>query len=271
MCFVFILEVLIMDHSIKKRVCFFLLSMGFLPFSTIAFAQGLTGLTYLREQDNGTQSAYIQYLLYLPERYYSQTDYAWPLVVYLHGYLDINNYSNLMDGSLPGILEERRDLPFIAVCPHMKTSESWNPDKIRNIIDHISSEYRINKIKIYLTGISWGGKGTWATACAYPDLFAAIAPVCGPGSWPESQETADKLGNLPVWVFHGQNDTYYPSANVIKMVDGLRSYGANIRFTLYPDLGHECWNQTYSNLELCSSPACLSTPCRARLPLFARN
>ena len=132
----------------------------------------------------------------------------------------------------------------------MLKKESWNPDKVIDFIMHIMKNYRIDKDRIYLTGASWGGEGTWNTACAYPDFFAAIAPVCGPGNWYAAAETAGKLRSLPIWVFHGEKDYYYPATSVVKMVDVLRSNGATVVFTLYPDLGHECWNQTYSNENL---------------------
>ena len=233
-----------------RRVCVISIWTGLMILSSIAFAQGPTGLSYKSEGNEDSRLGYQRFLLYLPERYHENTHTKWPLIIYLHGYYDINNYESLMDGSLPGLLETRKDLPFVVACPHMLTTESWNPDKIMNFTKRIIRNYRIDKNSIYLTGISWGGDGTWNTACAYPEFFAAIAPVCGPGNWYAAAETARKLRSLPIWVFHGEKDYYYSATSVVKMVDGLRSNGATVVFTLYPDLGHECWNQTYSNENL---------------------
>jgi predicted peptidase len=88
-----------------------------------------------------------------------------------------------------------------------------------------------------------GGYGTWELAAEYPESFAAIVPICGAGS----TEDVDRLKTLPAWVFHGQRDPAVPSRYSIEMVDALKKAGANVTFTLYPDLGHDCWTATYAN------------------------
>jgi predicted peptidase len=123
---------------------------------------------------------------------------------------------------------------------------SWNPDEVQDFVIYIGNKFRVDEKRLYLTGISWGGAGTWTTICAYPDLFAAAAPVCGISK----RKNARKLIHLPVWVFRGAKDNTIPASISVEMVDALMSCAANVRFTLYPDLGHEYWDQTYSNPEL---------------------
>jgi predicted peptidase len=207
-----------------------------------------TGQLYHAEEKGESDIGYTHYLLYLPHRYYRQRDAEWPLIVYLHGYYDINNLTSMMDGSIPGLLAKKNDLPFVVASPHMVRTEAWNPEKIRRFVLFVCKEYRIDKNRMYLTGISWGGKGTLETLITYPDFFAAAAPLCCYGLSPAMyQEYTSKLSHVPIWVFHGALD----SPSVVKgLVDALADSGAEVRFTLYPDLGHEIWDQTYSNPEL---------------------
>ena len=102
---------------------------------------------------------------------------------------------------------------------------------------------------MYLTGLSMGGFGTWTLAAAYPRRFAAIAPICGGGS----PKDAPKLKSLPIWVFHGAQDKTVPLARSEDMVKALKGAGAGeVKFTVYPDAGHDSWTATYDNPELYS-------------------
>ena len=93
-----------------------------------------------------------------------------------------------------------------------------------------------------------GGYGTWALAAAHPEKFAAIAPICGGGN----PADAKKLAALPIWVFHGAKDTTVPPQRSEEMVAALKAVGANPKFTVYPDAGHDSWTATYDNPEFYS-------------------
>jgi predicted peptidase len=93
-----------------------------------------------------------------------------------------------------------------------------------------------------------GGYGTWALAAAHPEKFAAIAPICGGGN----PADAKKLAGLPIWVFHGAKDTTVPPQRSEEMVAALKVVGANPKFTVYPDAGHDSWTATYDNPEFYS-------------------
>jgi predicted peptidase len=100
--------------------------------------------------------------------------------------------------------------------------------------------------RVYLTGLSMGGYGTWHLAAAQPERFAAIAPICGGGN----PAQANKLKNLPVWAFHGTKDHVVPLSESEIMVFALKAHNGNIKFTVYPEVEHDSWTQTYNNPEL---------------------
>ena len=91
-----------------------------------------------------------------------------------------------------------------------------------------------------------GGFGTWALAAAHPERFAAIAPICGGGD----PKQAERLKDLPIWVFHGAKDPTVPLARSEEMVKALKEAGGEPKFTVYPDAGHDSWTETYDNPEL---------------------
>ena len=97
--------------------------------------------------------------------------------------------------------------------------------------------------RIYLTGLSMGGYGTWATATRYPDRFAAIAPICGGGE----VLLANLLKDTPIWAFHGDADTVVPLSKSQEMVEAVNRSGGNAKLTIYPGVNHDSWTQTYNN------------------------
>ena len=100
--------------------------------------------------------------------------------------------------------------------------------------------------RVYLTGFSMGGFGTWQTAAAYPDVFAAIAPLCGMSDLPD----APRLARIPIWAFHGAQDVNVPVPESRTMINALKNAGADARLTVYPDIAHDCWTMTYRDSRL---------------------
>ena len=91
-----------------------------------------------------------------------------------------------------------------------------------------------------------GGYGTWGLAIAYPQRFAAIAPICGGGD----PSAVCEIKDVPVWTFHGAKDTVIPVEHSEQMVEHLKSCGGNVQFTIYPDVDHDAWTRTYANPQL---------------------
>ena len=191
------------------------------------------------------------YLLYLPDGY-SKSRKRWPLILFLHGAgqrgSDVEKIK--VHGPPMLIAKEGRKYPFIIVSPQCPEDDWWSSARQINILnallDEIVERYRIDKDRIYLTGMSMGGFGTWRLAIEYPDRFAAIAPVCGRG---ETVRVA-RIARIPVWVFHGAKDNTVPISDSEAMVEALKKAGGDVKFTIYPEAGHDSWTETYNNPEL---------------------
>ena len=191
----------------------------------------------------------LRYLLFLPEDYQKQPGKKWPLILFLHGIGERGDDLDLVKlHGIAKIVEEQPDFPFIAVSPQCPQDTMWreHPRTLKAILDQVMSDYAVDEQRIYLTGLSMGGFGTWGLAMAYPDLFAAIAPICGGGI----SELVAAIRDVPVWAFHGAEDPAVPLEASQRMVDALQAAGGNVRFTVYPGVGHDSWTQTYENPEL---------------------
>ena len=118
------------------------------------------------------------------------------------------------------------------------------PEELAALLDVLEEKYKVDRDRIYVTGLSMGGFGTWALAAHQPGRFAAIAPVCGGGD----VKTVEKFAHLPVWVFHGGRDRVVPQSRSDVMVEALKKAGAtNVKYTVYPEAGHDSWTETYNN------------------------
>jgi predicted peptidase len=186
-----------------------------------------------------------RYLLYLPPGYAEQKRKRWPLVLFLHGAGERGDNLDLVKThGPPKLVEEGRPFPFLLASPQCPADEWWDIAALGALVEVLTKEYRVDPNRIYLTGISMGGYGTWALAQALPDRFAAIVPVCGGGR----PLTAQKIAHVPVWAFHGAKDETVPLRESERMVNALKKAGAKkVRFTVYPDAGHDSWTETYLN------------------------
>lgn len=191
----------------------------------------------------------LQYLLYLPEDY-EKAEKEYPLVLFLHGAGERGNDIELVKrNGPPKLIEEGKNFPFILVSPQCPEQTRWNyqTQSLIALLDEIESKYRVDKNRIYVTGLSMGGQGTWSLALTQPNRFAAIAPICG---WTDTWEVC-KINHLPVWVFHGAKDNVVPVSESQQMFDALKQCGAeNIKLTIYPEANHDAWTETYNNPEL---------------------
>ena len=187
------------------------------------------------------------YLLYLPKDYETQQQKCWPLILFLHGAgergKDVNRVASQ---GLAKMLHKPQDFPFIVVSPQCAINIWWHIDDLDMMLDEVVSEYRVDIDRIYVTGLSMGGFGTWALAITYPHRFAAIAPICGGGD----PTRVCAIKHVPVWTFHGAKDDIVPLERSKEMVEALKKCGGNVRFTVYPEADHDSWTQTYANPHL---------------------
>lgn len=206
-------------------------------------------------QEKGSFSGTIQrevssdYLLYLPFGY-NEPSPEWPLLVFLHGSGERGtDIEKVKVHGPPKLIQQGKDFPFVVLSPQCPDSVDWDTETLYALIKHIASEYRIDESRIYITGLSMGGWATWDMAMAYPDYFAAIAPVCARINRNYPSRAAELI-NLPVWVFHGAADDVVLIGETAKMVKSLEEAGNKARFTIYPTAGHDSWTETYNNPEL---------------------
>lgn len=195
----------------------------------------------------------LKYLLYTPPDY-EETDGKWPLLLFLHGMGERGEHLDMLKKhGPPRLIEEGQDFPFIVVSPQCPADSFWTMelDALRALVAEITEAYRVDLSRLYLTGLSMGGFGSWHLATEYPDLFAAVVPICGGGvrelGYPAKVRA---LKETPVWAFHGAKDDVVPLEMSQELVEELKSCGGNVRFTVYPEAGHDSWTQTYNNPEL---------------------
>lgn len=182
-----------------------------------------------------------QYLIYLPDGYESG-DERWPMVLFLHGAGERgDDLERLKAHGPPRLLAEGRALPFIVVSPQCPRGRYWLVPVLSGLLDEVLERWRVDEERIYVTGISMGGYGTWHLAEAHAERLAAILPICGGGD----PNNAGELRDLPIWAFHGAKDPVVPLEESEVMVQAVRNAGGTVRFTIYPDAAHDSWTQTY--------------------------
>ncbi len=199
------------------------------------------------EKKVGETVLQMDYLLFLPADYGKDPAKKWPTMLFLHGSGERGTDVNLVKkNGPPKIVEQKPDFPFIVVSPQCPPETWWKLDVLSALLDNVISTYAVDPNRVYLTGLSMGGFGTWALAAKEPQRFAAIVPMCGGGD----PTTAERMRKLHIWVFHGEKDTSVPIQKDEEMVDALTALHADVKFTRYPDAGHDCWTRSYANPEL---------------------
>lgn len=189
----------------------------------------------------------LRYWLYLPPDYSPTSRY--PLLLFLHGMGERGDDLELIKKhGMPKEIEAGRDFPFIVVSPQCPLETVWQyqTTALAALLDDIEAHYAVDPDRVYVTGLSMGGFGTWALAAAYPQRFAALLPICGGGE----HHSAALFKHVPVWVFHGDQDDAVPLRRSVEMVEALQAVGGNVKFTVYEGVGHDSWTQTYANPEI---------------------
>lgn len=214
----------------------------------------------------GASGKVLHYRLLKPDDYDPKGTAAYPLVIFLHGSGERGNDNEkqldegVMELAKP---EVRQKHPCFILAPQCPEKSSWGfIDKPKGhlrlnahkepreatgltleLIDVLSKEFRIDQKRLYLTGLSMGGFGTWDILARQPDRFAAAIPICG-GGIPES---AASFAKMPIWVFHGGADPDVEVELSRQMVEALQKAGGKPGYTEYPGVGHECWDYAYRN------------------------
>lgn len=185
------------------------------------------------------------YLVYLPKDYEDRE--SWPLLLFLHGAGERGeDLEQVKKHGPPKLIAQGEAFPFVVISPQCPSGRWWEPTELVALLDEIASKYKVDPDRVYVTGLSMGGFGTWRLAFFAPDRFAALAPICGGGEKYWSREIA----HLPIWAFHGAKDTLIPPERSQSMVDAIKRDGGNPKLTIYPDAAHDSWTQAYDDPQL---------------------
>ena len=199
---------------------------------------------------------HLQYLLYMPPDYKADDTAKWPLILFLHGAGERGtNILKVATHGPPKLVRAGHEFPFILVSPQCPEGRVWSRDILLALLDFVEKKYRVDTTRVYVTGLSMGGYGTWDLGLTHPGRFAAIVPICGGGDYItgllSSRDKAQAIKTLGVWAFHGAKDPVVPVSESERMVGLLKHYGAqDVKLTIYPEAQHNSWTQAYDDPEL---------------------
>ena len=191
--------------------------------------------------------AALDYLVYLPADYDKDKAKQWTLVIFLHGAGERgSNVQLVRKNGLTQTLEQRGAVPYVMIAPQCPANTGWNVGTLDKLLDQVLADYRVDKKRVVLTGLSLGGFGTWSWSGEHPERFAGLVPICGGGK----SDKAAALKGMPIWAFHGDADSVVKFATGQAIVDAAKAAGADIKFTVYPGVGHNSWGKAYAEPEL---------------------
>jgi predicted peptidase len=190
-----------------------------------------------------------KYVVFVPHDYKGDKEY--PVILFLHGAGEkgTDGKKQAQTGLGNAIKKEEKKFGFITVFPQAERGWGANSDDAKRALDilaEVQKEYKTDSKRVYLTGLSMGGFGTWGLAAKYPEKWAAIVPICGGGD----PKSAEKIKDVPCWCFHGDADTAVKVDQSRAMVKALEAAGGKPKYTEYPGVGHNSWDKAYATKEL---------------------
>ena len=204
------------------------------------------------QEADSDQQVRTPFLLFTPTAYNNDTPQ--PLLLFLHGFGEsgMGEFDKIKIHGPPKVASTRADFPFVTISPQCpvptweEIPHAWRPEVLKALVEDVASQMNIDRQRVYVTGLSMGGFGTWRIAGTYPEFFAAAAPICGGGK----PEWASNLAKTPIWAFHGAKDSVVPLQASKSMVDGVQLQGGDVKLTIYPHAEHDSWTETYNNPKL---------------------
>ncbi|HKT58518.1 MAG TPA: PHB depolymerase family esterase [Gemmatimonadales bacterium] len=209
-----------------------------------------------------------RYQVYVPADYVATR--AWPVILFLHGAGERGADGLLQTtvGLAPAVRRDPTRFPAIIVFPQLPADSQWvgaPAEAAMLALRRSMEEFRVDPARVYLTGLSMGGHGTWYLAYRHADLFAAVAPICGwvpelPGhfgtvpvvpvdSGSPLPSLARRLRRLPIWIFHGEMDQVIPVTASREAAAALKAAGSNVRYTEFLGVDHDSWDAAYASRE----------------------
>ena len=203
---------------------------------------------YTKHQWTSDRHYNFSYVKYLPKDYDEKQKY--PLVFFLHGAGERGNDLDVAcrHGFMKHVREDGAEYPFIFVAPQCPSGKFWGcyTESLLAFLDYICDSLPVDKDRVYLTGLSMGGTGTWMLAMAANDKFAAIAPICGSGLY----WYGFTLAKIPIMVYHGDCDEIVPLQNSIEMITSVNKRGGNAQIKILYGVEHNAWDAAYQGDEL---------------------
>jgi len=204
------------------------------------------------------------YYVYLPKDWQAAPH---PVIVYMHGSGERGDdpARATQVGLGPVVRRSRGTFPFIVVFPQAPRGSYFgmpeNNARVLAALDEVLARYHGDPDRVYLTGNSLGGYGTWFLGALAPERFAALVPICGGvrgaaskggpfAAFPDNErpkEIARRLAGKPIWIFHGEDDWMVPVRNSREMATVLKAAGNEVRFTEYAGVGHNAWDRAYAD------------------------
>lgn len=262
-----------------------------LVFTGVGTAFAAETQTVASFQKTVSKTVGYQYLLSLPTGYDAASDKKWPVILFLHGsgergsdpwLVAKHGPPMLIRGEVPATkpatdtkgppapaapaetpeARARREEAatalrnqFIVISPQCPSGPWWDDDGVIGLLDEVMARHKTDPSRVYLTGLSMGGYGTWSVGLKYPERFAAIVPVCGGGSFRDllsaPRPKREAILALGIRVFHGAKDPTVPLSESENMVNALKKYGVkDLELTVYPEAKHDSWTETYNQPEL---------------------
>ncbi len=189
-----------------------------------------------------------KYVKYLPRDYDETKKY--PLVFFLHGAGERGDDLDVASrhGYMKYVREEGKEYPFIFIAPQCPNNKYWGCyiESLIAFLDYICDSLPIDMDRVYLTGLSMGGTGTWMLAMAEPERFAAVAPICGTGIY----WYGEVLVNTPVYMYHGDCDPTVPITESVNMLNSINKRGGNAQLKICYGVDHNAWDIAYDGDEL---------------------
>ncbi len=215
-----------------------------------AIAQEIAAGQQIEASFVAADEATVSYLIYVPPDY--DPGKKWPLHLFLHGRGESKQpLANVATWGPPKMAARGDELPFILVSPQCPVDDYWTTpnqqERLIQLLERVVSTLSVDEHRIVLSGLSMGGYGSWRLAADHPEKFAAVVPICGAGRLNDARRLVD----IPIWVWHGDQDKVVPVKNSVAMVEAIRAAGSEqIRFTRLEHIGHNSWSAAYGTPEL---------------------
>ncbi len=242
-----------------------IISLLFVIIAILSFASMDTQNYFTKKVFTNSKNQKLLYNILIPDKSCKKEQY--PLVLFLHGAGERGSDNETPILHIKNLFldkENKKNFPAFVIAPQCPKDQRWvevswklkkhtQPMQVSKplgltmeLIKSLIEKYPIDTNRIYITGLSMGGFGTWDAISRYPDYFAAAIPICGGGD----ENNASKIVNTPIWAFHGDNDKAVNVSRTRNMINAMKQQGGNPKYTEYKGVGHLSWVNAYKEPDI---------------------